>query len=44
VSRVEYWEISDLDTATPEDSLAAIEAHVMALLAQLERSGGARSE
>jgi protein-tyrosine phosphatase len=44
VNRVEYWEISDLDTATPEDSLAAIEAQVMALLAQLERSGGARSE
>jgi protein-tyrosine phosphatase len=35
-NRTEYWEISDLDAATPEVALAAIEAHVMALLAELE--------
>jgi protein-tyrosine phosphatase len=36
VDRVGYWEISDLDGATPEDALAAIEKHVAALLAELE--------
>ena len=35
--RIEYWEISDLDGATPEEALAAIEAHVMELLEQLEK-------
>lgn len=40
-NRIEYWEISDLDAATPEVSLAAIEAHVMALLAELETGPGA---
>lgn len=34
--RVEYWEISDLDGATPDVALAAIEAHVGRLLAELE--------
>jgi protein-tyrosine phosphatase len=34
-NRIEYWEISDLDAATPEVALGAIEAHVMALLAEL---------
>jgi protein-tyrosine phosphatase len=34
-NRVEYWEISDLDSAVPEDALAAIEAHVTALLNEL---------
>jgi len=38
--RVEYWEISDLDAAMPEVALAAIEARVMALLANLELAGG----
>lgn len=36
VSRVDYWEIGDLDAAAPEVTLAAIEAHVMDLLAELE--------
>jgi protein-tyrosine phosphatase len=35
MNRIEYWEISDLDAATPEMALAAIEAHVRALLAEL---------
>ena len=35
--QIEYWEISDLDGATPEEALAAIETHVMALLGQLEK-------
>jgi protein-tyrosine phosphatase len=34
-NRIAYWEISDLDAATPEVALAAIEAHVMALIAEL---------
>jgi len=34
--RVEYWEINDLDASTPEVALAAIEAHVAALLAGLK--------
>lgn len=33
--RVEYWEIDDLDRAPPEATLAAIEARVAALLAEL---------
>ena len=37
-NRIEYWEISDLDRATPEAALAAIEAHVTALLARLEQA------
>jgi protein-tyrosine phosphatase len=36
LDRIEYWEISDLDAATPEVALAAIEAHVSALLDELE--------
>lgn len=39
-NRIEYWEISDLDRATPEAALAAIEAHVTVLLGQLETAGG----
>ncbi len=35
-NRVEYWEISDLDGATPDTALAAIEAHVARLLDGLE--------
>jgi protein-tyrosine phosphatase len=35
-NRIEYWEINDLDASTPEVALAAIEAHVTALLAELE--------
>jgi protein-tyrosine phosphatase len=38
-SRVEYWEIDDLDTAPSAVSLAAIESHVDALLAELEPIG-----
>ena len=34
--RIEYWEISDLDGATPEEALAAIETHVMVLLEKLK--------
>jgi protein-tyrosine phosphatase len=34
--RVEFWEISDLDAATPAEALAAIETRVMALLAEIE--------
>jgi len=41
VDRVEYWEINDLDGSAPEVALAAIEAHVGALLAALERPAGA---
>lgn len=33
--RIEYWEVGDLDSASPEVTLTAIEAHVTALLAQL---------
>ncbi len=36
--KVEYWEISDLDGALPEDTLASIEAHVRVLLAELEKN------
>jgi protein-tyrosine phosphatase len=39
-NRIEYWEINDLDAATPEVALGAIEAQVKALLAGLERAGG----
>ncbi|HTX66274.1 MAG TPA: hypothetical protein VMD31_10925 [Opitutaceae bacterium] len=39
--RVEYWEINDLDGSTPEVALAAIEARVTALLAELERPAAA---
>lgn len=39
--RVEYWEVGDLDSASPEVALAAIEAHVFALLDELERSRAA---
>lgn len=42
--RVEYWEVGDLDTAPPEVALAAIEAHVAALLAEVERSRAADNE
>jgi len=41
VDRVEYWEINDLDGSAPEVALAAIEAHVGALLAALERPASA---
>lgn len=38
--RITYWEISDLDAATADDALAAIEAEVSALVAELsEREG-----
>ena len=37
LDRIEYWEINDLDGSSPEIALAAIEAHVGALLAELER-------
>ena len=36
--RIEYWEINDLDGSTPEAAMGAIEAHVKALLAELESS------
>jgi protein-tyrosine phosphatase len=36
--RISYWEIDDLDRSAPEKGLAAIEAHVMALVAELGRS------
>jgi protein-tyrosine phosphatase len=39
-NRIEYWEISDLDAATPEVALGAIEAQVMALMSGLERAKG----
>jgi protein-tyrosine phosphatase len=39
-NRIEYWEISDLDAATPEVALGAIEAQVMALISGLERAKG----
>jgi protein-tyrosine phosphatase len=42
--RVEYWEIGDLDSAPPEVALAAIEAQVTALLAELEQSRAASNE
>ena len=41
-NRIEYWEVGDLDTAPPMEALAAIEAHVMALIAELQGSGGSR--
>jgi protein-tyrosine phosphatase len=34
--RIEYWEIGDLDSATPAEALPAIERHVTALLDELE--------
>jgi protein-tyrosine-phosphatase len=34
--RTDYWEISDLDGATPDVALKAIEAHVNRLLDELE--------
>jgi protein-tyrosine phosphatase len=40
-NRIEYWEISDLDAATPDEALTAIAAHVMAFLAELESRSGA---
>ena len=44
MNRIEYWEISDLDAAAPEVALAAIEAHVLALLAELETGPAAGSK
>jgi protein-tyrosine phosphatase len=38
-SRVEYWHINDLDTASPEVALAAIETRVNALLEELASLG-----
>jgi len=38
--RIEYWEISDLDAATPKVALDAIEAHVLALISELEQGEG----
>ena len=37
-NRVEYWEISDLDAATPEVALGAIETRVRALISELEEA------
>ena len=36
-NQVEYWEIHDLDAATPDVTLAEIESHVAELLTQLEK-------
>lgn len=41
VNRIGYWEISDLDAATPEVALGAIETQVAALIRELE---GAKSD
>jgi protein-tyrosine phosphatase len=38
--RITYWEISDLDVATADVTLAAIEAKVLALIDELERAEG----
>lgn len=40
MDRIEYWEISDLDGATPEVALPAIEAHVRTLLDELAGAPG----
>jgi protein-tyrosine phosphatase len=37
-NRIEYWEISDLDAATAEVALPAIEAQVMALIDEIEKA------
>jgi protein-tyrosine phosphatase len=36
VERVTFWNVSDLDQATPDDALAAIEKQVLALIESLE--------
>ena len=36
--RVEYWHVSDLDCATAGEATAEIEAHVKALLAELDEA------
>jgi len=37
--RIMYWKISDLDAATAEVALAAIEERVLALIGELEQAG-----
>ena len=39
-NRVTYWEIGDLDSATPAEALAAIEGHITALLDELAAARG----
>jgi protein-tyrosine phosphatase len=38
--RITYWEVSDLDVAKADVTLAAIETEVLALIGELERAKG----
>jgi protein-tyrosine phosphatase len=41
--RIEYWDIGDVDDSTPEDTFAAIERQVTALIEDLEKPGPLRT-
>lgn len=44
LARIEFWEVHDLDAATPDETLAHLEREVTRLLDRLVRAGSAKQQ